>query len=59
VNAALLGSANDALMGNAIDSQFKATGNYPLAAALSAMLMFVIVVMVALYVRRAGTEELV
>ncbi len=59
VNAALLGSANDALMGNAIDAQFKATGNYPLAAALSAMLMFVIVVMVALYVRRAGTEELV
>lgn len=59
VNAQLLGSANDALMGNAIDAQFKATGNYPLAAALSAMLMFVIVVMVAFYVRRAGTEELV
>jgi spermidine/putrescine transport system permease protein len=46
-------------MGNAIDAQFHATGNYPLAAALSAMLMFVIVLMVALYVRRAGTEELV
>jgi spermidine/putrescine transport system permease protein len=59
VNAALLGSAGDALMGNAIDAQFKATGNYPLAASLSVMLMVVIVVMVALYVRRAGTEELV
>jgi spermidine/putrescine transport system permease protein len=59
VNAFLLGSSNDQLMGNAIDSQFKSTGNYPLAAALSAMLMVVIVAMVALYVRRAGTEELV
>jgi spermidine/putrescine transport system permease protein len=59
VNAFLLGSSNDQLMGNAIDSQFKATGNYPLAAALSAMLMVVIVTMVAVYVRRAGTEELV
>jgi spermidine/putrescine transport system permease protein len=59
VNAALLGSASDQLMGNAIDAQYKATGNYPLAAALSALLMFVIVAMVAVYVRRAGTEELV
>lgn len=59
VNAQLLGSAGDSLMGNAIDAQFKATGNYPLAAALSVLLMVVIVVMVALYVRRAGTEELV
>ncbi len=59
VNAALLGSAGDAMMGNAIDAQFKTTGNYPLAAALSTLLMFVIVAMVAVYVRRAGTEELV
>lgn len=59
VNAFLLGSSNDQLMGNAIDSQFKSTGNYPLAASLSVMLMVVIVTMVALYIRRAGTEELV
>lgn len=59
VNAALLGSAGDSLIGNAIDAQFKSIGNYPLAAALSALLMFVIVLMVAVYVRRAGTEELV
>ncbi len=59
VNAALLGATNDSLMGNAIDAQFKATGNYPLASALSVMLMVTIVLMVALYVRRAGTEELV
>ncbi|MCZ3388382.1 MAG: ABC transporter permease [Actinomycetia bacterium] len=59
VNAQLLGSASDAMMGNAIDAQFKSTGNYPLAAALSALLMAVIVAMVTVYVRRAGTEELV
>jgi spermidine/putrescine transport system permease protein len=59
VNAFLLGSAGDQLMGNAIDNQFKSTGNYPLASALSVILMVVIVAMVALYVRRAGTEELV
>lgn len=59
VNAFLLGSSNDQLMGNAIDSQFKTTGNYPLASALSVILMVVIVAMVALYVKRAGTEELV
>ncbi len=59
VNAQLLGSPADAMIGNAIDSQFKVTTNYPLAAALSVILMATIVVMVALYVRRAGTEELV
>ena len=59
VNAALLGATNDQLMGNAIDAQYKSTGNYPLASALSVLLMVVIVAMVALYVRRAGTEELV
>jgi spermidine/putrescine transport system permease protein len=59
VNARMLGSPSDALIGNAIDSQFTVTANYPLASALSVILMFIIVVMVAFYVRRAGTEELV
>lgn len=59
VNAAILGSPNDSLIGNVIDSQFKVRTDYPLAAALSVILMAMIVTMVALYVRRAGTEELV
>jgi len=59
VNAALLGSPAEAMIGNVIDSQFKVTTNYPLAAALSVLLMAIIVTMVAVYVRRAGTEELV
>lgn len=59
VNARMLGSPSDALIGNAIDSQFTVTANYPLASALSVILMATIVLMVAVYVRRAGTEELV
>lgn len=59
VNARLLGGPGDALIGNSIDSQFTVTNNYPLASALSVILMVVIVAMVAVYVRRAGTEELV
>ncbi len=59
VNARLLGGPGDALIGNSIDSQFNVTNNYPLASALSVILMVVIVAMVAVYVRRAGTEELV
>jgi len=35
------------------------TTNYPLASALSVLLMAAIVTMVAIYVRKAGTEELV
>ena len=59
VNAALLGSPAEAMIGNVIDSQFKVTTNYPLASALSVLLMATIVTMVAIYVRKAGTEELV
>lgn len=59
VNAQLLGSPAEAMIGNVIDSQFKVTTNYPLASALSVLLMATIVTMVAIYVRKAGTEELV
>jgi spermidine/putrescine transport system permease protein len=59
VNAKLLGSPAEAMIGNVIDSQFKVTTNFPLAAALSVLLMATIVTMVAIYVRKAGTEELV
>ena len=47
------------MIGNVIDSQFKVTANYPLASAMSVILMAAIVTMVAVYVRKAGTEELV
>ncbi|RFA20263.1 ABC transporter permease [Subtercola boreus] len=54
-----LGSAQTSMVGNAIESNFLVTQNYPVAAALSIVLMAVILVIVGLYVRRAGTEDLV
>jgi len=58
VNSELLGATNDSMVGNLIDSQ-RGIGDYPIAAAMSVILMLTIVVLVALYVKRAGTEELV
>jgi spermidine/putrescine transport system permease protein len=61
VNADLLGTDRSTkMLGNAIDSQFfKVSGGYPIAASLSIMLMAAILLLVSLYIRRAGTEELV
>ena len=47
------------LNGNLIQDQFFVITDYPTASALSVMLMLVILVMVTIYVRKAGTEELV
>jgi len=59
INAELLGTPKQYMVGNRIQSAFLTEHNYPLAASLSIVLMAVVVVMVVLYVRRAGTEELV
>ena len=58
INAELLGSPNQRMIGGTIQSLFTDANDYPAAAALSMMLMALIVVMVLFYVRRAGTEEL-
>ncbi len=59
INVKLLGTTAQTMIGNVIDSQFLRVRDYPTAASLSFSLMLAIVVLVALYVRRAGTEELV
>jgi spermidine/putrescine transport system permease protein len=59
VNAALLGGTKNTMIGNVVQSRFFQVVDYPTAAALSFVLMAVILVLVVLYVRRAGTEELV
>ncbi len=61
VNAELLGADIDTKMvGNVIESQFfKVPGGFPTAAALSFTLMALILLLVVLYIRRFGTEELV
>ena len=58
INAELLGSPNQRMVGNVIQSLFTDANNYPAAGALSMIVMLLIVAMVLFYVRRAGTEEL-
>jgi spermidine/putrescine transport system permease protein len=59
INSQLLGTPQQRMIGNVIDSLFLVQLDYPAAAASSVVLMLAIVVMVLFYVRRAGTEELV
>ncbi len=58
INAELLGSPRQRMIGNVIQNLFTDANDYPAAGALSVMLMLLILVMVLFYVRRAGTEEL-
>jgi spermidine/putrescine transport system permease protein len=59
INSRLLGNTQTVMIGQVIDSQFLRVLDYPIAAALSFILMAAIIVLVAGYVRAAGTEELV
>lgn len=59
INAQLLGSPNTQMVGNAIQKQFLNVLDYPTAAAMSFVLMALILIVVTVYMRRAGTEELV
>lgn len=60
VNASreFLGGTGTAMIGNVIESNFLQTQNYPMAAALSIILMMIILVIVASYVRKSGAEDL-
>jgi spermidine/putrescine transport system permease protein len=46
------------MIGNVIQSNFLVQLNYPAAAALSIILMAIILVIVSAYVRRSGTDDL-
>ena len=59
VNASILGNPNTKMIGNVIESRFFAVVDYPTAAALSFTLMATILILVTLYIRRSGTDELV
>jgi spermidine/putrescine transport system permease protein len=59
INSKLLGNTSTTMIGQVIDGQFLRVLDYPTAAALSFTLMLTILVLVAIYVHRAGTEELV
>jgi spermidine/putrescine transport system permease protein len=58
VNASLLGSPNQTMIGNVIQSRYLEVNDYPTAAALSFMLMAIILVLVAVWAKIAGTESL-
>ncbi|MBH1934032.1 ABC transporter permease [Streptomyces sp. AV19] len=59
INAELLGSPDQKMIGNVVQSQFLRVLDYPTAAALSFILMAAILAMVTVYLRRAGTEDVV
>jgi spermidine/putrescine transport system permease protein len=58
INAQLLGSPTTHMIGNVINSKFNDLQDYPAAAAMSFILMAIILVMVLLYARAVGTEKL-
>ncbi len=58
INAQLLGTPNQYMVGNVIQSKFLELIDYPAAAALSFVLMALIVVALLVYARMVGTEKL-
>ncbi|MGL5863074.1 MAG: ABC transporter permease, partial [Phycicoccus sp.] len=59
INSRLLGNTQTVMIGQVVDRQFLQVLDYSLAAALSFILLVMILVLVSAYVRRSGTEELV
>jgi spermidine/putrescine transport system permease protein len=58
INSSILGSSNTTMIGNVIQSKFLNVLDYPTAAALSFLLMGVILLGIALYGRVLGTKNL-
>jgi spermidine/putrescine transport system permease protein len=58
INAQLLGTPNQFMVGNVIQSKFFNLLDYPGAAALSFTLMAAVLALIALYARMIGTEKL-
>ena len=58
VNVELLGNPKTQMIGNVIQNRFLQQNDYPLAAALSFILMAAILIAILVYARVLGTEEL-
>ena len=58
INAKLLGTPNQFMIGNVIESKFFNLLDYPGAAALSFTLMAAVLILIAIYARAIGTEKL-
>jgi spermidine/putrescine transport system permease protein len=57
INAELLGSVQTKMIGNVIQGQFLVFNNYAVASALSFSLMAVVLVLIIIYARVLGTED--
>ena len=58
INAELLGNPNTSVIGNVVQTQFLERNDYPTAAAISFVLMALITLLVLLYAKFLGTEDL-
>ncbi len=58
VNSELLGSPQTSMIGNVVQGNFLETVNYPSAAAISFVFMAIILILVLLYAKVLGTDEL-
>jgi spermidine/putrescine transport system permease protein len=58
INAELLGTPNQFMIGNVIQSRYLEIADYPTAAALSFLLMAFMLIIVVIWARIAGTEAL-
>jgi spermidine/putrescine transport system permease protein len=58
VNAEFLGNADSRMLGNVIQNRFLVQNNFPEASALSFILMGGLIVIVAIYTKLLGTEQL-
>jgi spermidine/putrescine transport system permease protein len=58
INAELLGTPNQFMIGNVIQSRYLELADYPTAAALSFLLMAFMLIIVVIWARIAGTEAL-
>ncbi len=60
INAQLLGNPNTGVVGQKIEDLFlRNTNGYPVGSAISVVLMAATLVLVMVYIRRAGTEDLI
>jgi len=58
INAELLGNPNTSVIGNVVQTQFLERNDYPTAAAISFVLMAIITVLVLIYAKFLGTEDI-
>ncbi|MGZ8752895.1 MAG: ABC transporter permease [Acidimicrobiia bacterium] len=59
VNAYYLGSTQTTMIGNVVQNQFLVQVDYPVAAALSFVFMAIVLVIVTVYARSLGAEDLI